>query len=159
MNRWIITFFGAGLLPKAPGTAGSLLATLLLAAIHLLFHPQYWTLQVILLIGLLGISALAVTLGPWAAKHYGRKDPQPFVLDEVAGICLTALFQPMKVVEAEHWWLWAAVFIAFRVFDIIKPPPASQLEKLPEGWGILMDDLAAAVYANIACQVVLRLVI
>jgi len=51
----------------------------------------------------------------------------------------------------------AIAFAAFRVFDIIKPPPVRELEKLPAGWGILMDDLAAAVYANLLCQIFLRL--
>jgi phosphatidylglycerophosphatase A len=49
-------------------------------------------------------------------------------------------------------------FAAFRLFDVTKPPPARQLEHLPAGWGILMDDLAAAVYANLLCQIILRLV-
>jgi phosphatidylglycerophosphatase A len=50
----------------------------------------------------------------------------------------------------------AVAFAAFRLFDVTKPPPARQLEKLPGGWGILLDDLAAAVYANILCQIALR---
>ena len=53
----------------------------------------------------------------------------------------------------------AAAFLAFRIFDITKPPPARQLERLPAGWGILLDDLAAAVYANLVCQVLLRWVL
>jgi phosphatidylglycerophosphatase A len=53
----------------------------------------------------------------------------------------------------------AAAFVAFRIFDITKPPPARQLEALPAGWGILLDDLAAAVYANLACQILLRWVL
>jgi len=51
----------------------------------------------------------------------------------------------------------AAGFLAFRAFDIVKPPPARQMEALPRGWGVLLDDLAAGIYANLACQLVLRL--
>jgi phosphatidylglycerophosphatase A len=65
---------------------------------------------------------------------------------------LTLLLVPMRRCA----WVVLAGFIAFRVFDVTKPPPARQLEKLPEGWGILLDDLAAAVYANLACQVLFR---
>jgi phosphatidylglycerophosphatase A len=98
-------------------------------------------------------GALCVALGGWAQEFLGRKDPGPVVLDEAAGVCLTLLAQPMR-----HWqWAVALAFVAFRVFDITKPPPARQLERLPRGWGILLDDLAAAVYANLVCQGVLRL--
>ena len=60
-----------------------------------------------------------------------------------------------------HYGTWAIVagFAAFRLFDITKPPTARQLEKLPAGWGILADDLAAAVYANLLCQVFLRYIL
>ena len=50
-----------------------------------------------------------------------------------------------------------AAFVAFRLFDIVKPPPAYRLQRLPAGWGILVDDLIAGAYANIVCQLVLRL--
>jgi len=100
-------------------------------------------------------GGLCVALGRWTVEYYGRKDPGSCVLDEAAGICLTALFVPIYTGWREVWAL-LAVFVAFRIFDIVKLPPAKQLERLPYGWGILMDDLAAAVYANLVCQVVLR---
>ena len=77
-----------------------------------------------------------------------------FVLDEVAGICLSNLFLPVVSLKSI-----AMAFVAFRIFDVIKPPPCRQLETLPAGWGILCDDLAAAVYANILCQIVVRMVL
>ncbi len=107
---------------------------------------------------MLGACSLCVMLGPWAAQFYGRKDAQPIVLDEVAGVCLTLVGQRYFSGMKELWPIGMA-FVMFRVFDIIKPPPARQLEKLPEGWGVLLDDLAAAVYANIVCQIVLRMVL
>ena len=153
LRKLIVTFFGSGLSPVAPGTAGSLATAVLLYAAMLL-GPSYAGFQVVLLIGLAVSSALNVALGPFAIAHFGREDPQPMVIDEVAGVCLTALLLPIR--GPHGLWTLVAAFAAFRLFDITKPPPARQLERLPAGWGILCDDLAAAVYANLLCQVVLR---
>jgi len=150
---WIVTFGGAGLLPQAPGTWGSAAAALLVWLIWHWIGPTSWVF--FLLAGLILSCVLCIMLGGWAQDFLGRKDPGPVVLDEVAGICLTLLALPMK-----HPGLAVLVaFVAFRVFDVTKPPPARQLERLPAGWGILLDDLAAAVYANLVCQAVLRWVI
>jgi phosphatidylglycerophosphatase A len=142
--------FGAGLLPGAPGTWGSALTILLLyPLLKFCGNPP-----AVLIAGLILFSVLCVVLGRYAVEDFGSPDPGPFVLDEAAGICLTLLFVP-----APHGWplTLALGFAAFRIFDVTKPPPCRQLEKLPAGWGILMDDLAAAVYANLACQIILRL--
>jgi phosphatidylglycerophosphatase A len=159
-RRWIVTLGGAGMSPVAPGTVGSLVATIALGVIFAACErtagtpsPVVW--NSILIAGVLIYSALCVALGRWATDHYGRKDPWACVLDEGAGICLTGVFLPIYPGWREAWAL-AAIFVAFRVFDILKPPPAKRLERLPYGWGILLDDLAAAVYANLVCQVVLR---
>jgi phosphatidylglycerophosphatase A len=159
-KRWFVTLGGSGMSPVAPGTMGSLAATALLAGIIWIFRRTHAPLSpitwnAILLAGILLYGALCVALGQWATQYYGRKDPGACVLDEGAGICLTALFVPLYADRRELWAL-LAIFIAFRIFDILKPPPARQLERLPYGWGILLDDLAAAVYANIACQLILR---
>jgi phosphatidylglycerophosphatase A len=159
-RRWFVTLGGSGMSPFAPGTFGSLAAVIILGAI--LFGARAaaapltssaW--NIILAAGILIYGALCVALGKWATEYYGRKDPGSCVLDEGAGICLTALFLPIYPGWRELWAL-LAVFIAFRIFDIVKLPPAKQLERLPYGWGILLDDLAAAVYANIVCQATLR---
>ena len=159
-RRWFVTLGGSGMSPVAPGTVGSLAATALLASIVLGFRrtqtpltPLMW--NAILVAGILIYGASCVALGQWATEYYGRKDPGSCVLDEGAGICSTALFLRLYPDRREYWAL-LAVFVAFRIFDILKPPPAKQLERLPYGWGILLDDLAAAVYANIACQLLLR---
>jgi phosphatidylglycerophosphatase A len=158
MRQLLITFFYTGLSPVAPGTVGSLAASLLLYGILSLAQPSFANWQWVLISGLLLACVLSVALGKWAVRHYHRKDPQMFVLDEVAGICLTNLLLPLKAgLHGSETILIA--FIAFRIFDIIKPPPARQLEKLPAGWGILLDDLAAGVYASIGCQIVLRLIL
>src|SRR3954469_6376131 len=154
MRLWIVTFFGAGKSPVAPGTVGSLATAVLLYLLHLKFSLPLPFLVVVLVL-LLASSTAAVMLRPWAIQHFGRKDPGPFVLDEVAGVCLTMLFLP-SFQDHRELWVVVTAFIAFRIFDIWKPPPCPQLEKLPAGWGILADDLMAAVYANILSQLVVR---
>jgi phosphatidylglycerophosphatase A len=151
VRRFLATFAGAGLLPVAPGTWGSA-ATVLVLYVLVIFGGNP---QAIFLGGLLIFSVLAVAIGNHAETDFGRKDPGPFVLDESAGICLTLLLLP-----APHGWAitFLAAFAAFRLFDTTKPPPARQLENLPGGWGILADDLAAAIYANVLCQIALRLI-
>ena len=153
-RKLTVTFLGSGLSPIAPGTAGSLAAAIGLYAVAL-SGPSFWAWQLVLLVGLIASSVLMVALGPWIEGYFGRKDPQAVVLDEVAGICLTALLLPLRGPHGIVTLL--AVFAAFRLFDVTKPPPARQLERLPAGWGILCDDLAAAVYANLVCQLGLRL--
>ncbi len=147
--------------PVAPGTAGSLAAilvlSLLFAAIHHYAPPAqiYPLWQAALLLGLLTSCIFSVYLGPWAIHHYQCDDPSCFVLDEVAGICLSLFALPMY----NGWTQLIVLFVAFtlfRLFDILKPPPVRQLERLPLGWGILMDDLAAGVYANILGQILIR---
>ena len=162
-RRWVVTLGGAGVSPVGPGTVGSLVTTLLLGAFLYglmsrggTVSPVTW--NVILVGGIFLFGGLCVGLGRWTADHFGRKDPGQCVLDEAAGICLTALFVPIYPGWRAAWAL-VAVFAAFRVFDILKPPPAKRLERLPGGWGILVDDLAAAVYANAVCQVIVRWVI
>lgn len=159
MRRWIVTFGGSGLSPLAPGTAGSAAAAALLLVLYALLSGgtqvpvgwfSLWCLGAVLASGL-----LCLWLGRWAIAHFGRSDPPSLVIDEVAGLCLTMIALPTFA----GWQQWRAVlvaFVAFRIFDIVKPPPIRTLERLPHGWGILADDLGAAVYANVLCQVVLR---
>jgi phosphatidylglycerophosphatase A len=146
---WLITLGGSGLLRPAPGTWGSLAATIALCVVHTFTTSFFWPFA--LLVGLLICSIINVAFGRWIEAYFGKEDPGPCVIDEGAGICLTLMGQPML-----HPWLtFLLAFAAFRLFDIIKPPPARQLEELPRGWGILMDDLAAAIYANILCHLLL----
>jgi len=157
-----VTVGGSGLSPIAPGTVGSLATVALLAAawwgIDATFGhpPTFWTWNALLIGGILFFSTLCVALGPWTAAYFARKDPGSCVLDEAAGICLTALFLPI-LPSWKQAWVFLAIFAAFRIFDILKPPPAKALEKFPQGWGILLDDLMAAIYANVLCQIVIRM--
>jgi phosphatidylglycerophosphatase A len=137
MNRLgvaIATAFGLGYAPIAPGTAGSAGGVL----IYLL--TASWSFQSQLL-----LAAAVTAVGVWACfvatKHFGRKDPGHAVVDEVAGQLVTMLGTGAS-------WKGAIIgFLLFRVFDIIKPPPARQLEALPGGWGIMADDIMAALYS------------
>jgi phosphatidylglycerophosphatase A len=141
---------GSGYSPVAPGTAGSLLAMLLFYPIRSFFTEHF---------GLIGILIIMVTviIGIWSAniieKILGKKDPGLVVIDEVAGQWLTYLWVPFT------WWGWIAGFFLFRLFDIVKPTPARQLENIKGGRGIMFDDLAAGVYANILLQIGVRLFI
>ncbi len=146
---------GVGYLP-ASGTFASLLTCLLLWPLLAWGNPL--SQLAVAIGGTILFSVLNVGLAPWAIVEFGDKDPGRFVLDEAAGICLTILLLPAR----SGWDVGinlAAAFLAFRVFDITKPPPCKRLEHLPLGWGIFCDDLMAAVYANLVCQVILRWVV
>jgi phosphatidylglycerophosphatase A len=167
IRRLGMTAFGLGLAPIASGTFGS--AGAIVVAAGAIALQRAAGLPVILLdAAWLVLMLLAcwgcVAWGPWAVEHYGARsrkkgDPSAVVLDECAGQWLALLVLPMS----GGWMHVAAVltmqFFFFRLFDVIKPPPARQLEKLPAGWGILFDDLAAAVYANLVGQLVFRVLL
>jgi len=142
------TFFGAGRIEPAPGTWGSLCAILAWVIVARV-TPETWKPEVL---GILILAAIAIGI-PAATRlcrASGIKDPQFVVIDEVAGQWITLLFAPVT------WKTVAMGFILFRGFDIVKPPPVRQLEKLPEGAGIVADDLAAGVYALVILQVLLH---
>ncbi len=112
-----------------------------------------------LVAGVLGSSWFSVRLGGWAIARFGRSDPRPFVLDEFAGQWTALLALPVSYHAGGGSVAWVAgvSFLLFRVFDVLKPPPARQAESLPAGWGILIDDLVAGLYANLVGQVLWRL--
>lgn len=111
--------------------------------------PEKWQPGILAL-----LIAVAVAFGIPAAtricRSAGIKDPQFVVIDEVAGQWITLLFAPVT------WKSVAVGFILFRGFDIVKPPPVRQLERLPEGTGIVADDIAAGIYALAIMQLLLR---
>ena len=140
-NRFAIllaTWFGCGLSPKAPGTVGSLAAALIGILLYEKAGFAWWHFLV--------LAALFFAPATWAAGVTARvmklKDPQIVVIDEVLG-------QWIAFVAAGrfHWAGYLAAFALFRLFDIWKPPPVRQLERLPGGLGINMDDVMAGVYA------------
>ena len=133
------TFFGIGRLHPGPGTWGSAATVLLWSAIAYGLTPALRTslaFTLVVLVVLIGIpAATRVALGS------GVKDPQFVVIDEVAGQLIALIGVPFG------WKTFLAGFILFRGFDILKPPPVRQLEALPEGTGIVVDDVAAGLYA------------
>jgi len=139
MNRLAVllaTSLGAGYFPVAPGTAGSAVGVV----IYLLTRHRSAPEQ----IGLLAvISVVGIWAASVAARHFGRDDPGPVVIDEVAGQLLTLLLTGVGGGGA------IVGFFLFRVLDIFKPWPARQFESLHGGLGIMADDLMVAVYGNL----------
>jgi len=133
----VATWFGCGYAPKGPGTAGSLAAL----AIAWLLH----TYAGVSSIGLAWLALLLAIPGIWAADVVARvnraKDPQIVVVDEVVGQWMT-----LAGATALNWKSWLLAFVLFRLFDIWKPPPVRQLERLPGGLGIVADDAMAGIY-------------
>ncbi len=137
----IATFFGAGLGRPGPGTWGSIAALLLWSAVAWLFHPTPKGLLLVVFIGIVLSITSGVPAASIAARESGRHDPQFVVIDEVAGQWIALIGSPA---DFRHGII---ALILFRLFDITKPFPARQLERLPEGWGIVFDDVAAGLYA------------
>jgi phosphatidylglycerophosphatase A len=157
-----ITVLGAGFAPFASGTWGSAFAIVLFAPIWLgaraLAAPQF-LVELALVAGIVVASWLSVRWGGWAIARFGSSDPKQFTLDEFAGQWVALLLLPIGL-HADVWsalCLAASQFFFFRLFDVIKPPPARQAESLPAGWGILTDDLFAGLYANLVGQLLWRL--
>ena len=136
----IATFFGAGLLKPGPGTWGSVAAVLLWAAYAWLAHPSPLTLLIALLIGIALTLVFGVPAATIVERESGRHDPGFVVIDEVAGQWIALLFCPV------NWRHALIALVLFRLFDITKPFPVRRLERLPAGWGIVFDDVAAPLY-------------
>lgn len=134
----LATWFGSGLLPKAPGTWGSLAAL-----------PFAWVIQTAGgQIALLVAAGIAFLVGIWAAERMAReigiKDPGIVVIDEVAGQWLALAFAPLSI------WTYVAGFVLFRIADITKPWPASLADRRVQGGlGIMLDDVIAGLYAGL----------
>lgn len=144
----VATFFGAGRMKPGPGTWGSAAALLSWNAVARFVAPAALPYAA-------GAYALAATVvgipaATRVANANGKKDPSKVVIDEVAGQMVTLIGAPLT------WKAQLAGFILFRAFDILKPPPVRQLERLPDGTGIVVDDLGAGVYALICLQLALH---
>jgi phosphatidylglycerophosphatase A len=140
----VATVGGVGYAPVAPGTFGTAAG---LAIWWVLPHTLVFQLVAIVVLFLLGAWS-----GTVAEVHFGKTDPGHVVLDEVLGMFITLLANPVG------WRGAMAGFLLFRLFDIVKPPPARSLERLPGGSGIMADDAMAAVYANLVLRLALALV-
>ncbi len=140
--RLLATGFGSGYAPVAPGTAGSAVGLLL-----------FWPLASLPGPGQIVACAAVFVLGAYAstrlARELGQKDPGRAVVDEIVGMWVTLAGLPFGPVTA------LLGFVLFRVMDVVKPWPARALERLPDGWGIMADDVAAGVYAHLMLRVTL----
>lgn len=144
------TFFGAGLLKPGPGTYGSIAALLLwYGAAHAL-NPSPLALAIGTAIAAIIVTLIGIPAATIVARESGRKDPGHVVVDEAAGQLIALIAIPAD-------WRHAALsLLLFRLFDILKPPPIRQFERLPEGTGIMLDDIAAGLFA-LACAQLARI--
>ena len=146
--RAFVTGVGVGYLPIAPGTWGSLAALLLVFTVHWLF-PLHEMVVLGSLVALLTFPA--VVFSTRFSRSEGDPDPSKIVIDEILGQMLCLLFVPVSAVSL------GAGFFLFRFFDIWKPFPVRNSEKLPGGMGIVCDDLIAGVYAGLCLKVLIWL--
>ena len=136
---------GLGLSPVAPGSFGALLGVLYTIAAFTLLGVEARVYAIAA--GLLAVAAANHWLTPWAVDYWKDEDPRHFVLDEVAGYLVVPLLLP----QASLWQVGLWGFLLFRVFDVVKIPPARQIDRHWHGpWGILMDDLVSGAYAAAA---------
>lgn len=152
--RTLIIFVASGAfvgyVPVIPGTAGSVLGLFLVRFAALASIWRYAPIRFLVLFGV--VLVVACSVANYAERMLGEADAPAIVLDEILGMVATMLG------NATTWpWLIAG-FTLFRLFDIIKPWPASWFDRMSGGTGVMLDDLAAACYANITLQVLQRIV-
>lgn len=140
--KHVLTFLAtgcySGYLPLAPGTWGSMVGVAL-----------YWGISGLPPLSYAAAAVAFIFLSIWAAEHarriFGEEDPSRVVIDEIAGYLVAMAFHEPSL------YIMIAAFIVFRIFDVIKPPPARWMERrLPGGIGIVMDDVMAGIYTNLA---------
>ncbi|MBZ5570747.1 MAG: phosphatidylglycerophosphatase A [Acidobacteriia bacterium] len=144
----VATFFGSGRLRPGPGTWGSLATVLLWWLLTRWITPNWQSGAAIALAAL--VTLVGIPAATQVSRASGLKDPQFVVIDEVAGQLTALIAVPVS------WKSLLLGFILFRGFDIVKPPPVRQLERLSEGYGIVLDDVAAGIYALVVMQVALH---
>lgn len=134
-----------GFLPVMPGTWGTFASIPMV----ILVHKSGAVLQ---LISAVFFVVLAVWIAGKAEVLLATRDARPIVIDEMAGFVVSLIWLPLSLLTV------SLGFVLFRLFDIVKPPPIGSLEKrLPSGWGVVMDDILAGVYANISLRIFLIL--
>lgn len=141
--KFTTSFFYLGHSPFMPGTLGSL-AGLLIYFVVKDKLPIY-------IFSVLFLFALGILFSSEAERIYKRKDAQMIVIDEACGMMLSLLLVPY------NFWVVVLGFILFRIFDIVKPPPAKAIEKFSGAFGVMFDDIIVAIYTNFILQVVCRI--
>jgi phosphatidylglycerophosphatase A len=146
---FIVTGAYVGYVPFAPGTAGSALGLIL---VRFALAPAWnrWPATFLVLFVIMFGARCVLSAG--AERILGQPDSSIIVLDEILGMVATMFLNPIG-------WPWLlAGFVLFRLFDIIKPWPAAQFDRMHGGAGVMLDDLAAGIYANIILQVLRRII-
>ena len=161
LRKLIVTGLGTGYLRPAPGTWGSAGACALFLLLLWIFGPTSWILSGSMAVVVIVATVGCIGLGDFTEKTFGKKDPSYCTLDEWAGQAVTLINLPLGLAGDWKMHLLAVgvAFVAFRIFDIIKPPPARQAEMLSKGLGVVADDIIAGVYANIASLLILKLAV
>lgn len=140
MNKILVmiaTFFNVGKFPLAPGTLASFITTIVFYLVNVHLKPSiYEQIATIVVLFIIGIPAASAS-----EKHFQKKDPGQCVIDEVPGQMISLLFVPYSV------GLYAAGFFLFRFFDIFKPFPVKQADRIKGGFGVMFDDILAGLYA------------
>ena len=168
----VVTFFGSGMSPKAPGTMGSLAAAIVAYPMAIFFQSHLGQDEVLYIGGtnfgiFISLTFLAAALFVFfaaipfvekAMKDTGTEDPGWIVIDEVCGIFMALAFVPCEVIIHSPWIL-ALAFGLFRFFDILKPLGIHKMEKLPGAWGVMADDLLGGIYAGIILSITLTLIV
>lgn len=144
----IATFGGVGRLRPGPGTWGSAAAVLMWWLLTR-WVPATWQPATVICLALAAVLA-GIPAATRVARASGLKDPQFVVIDEVAGQLIAFIAVPLS------WKSLLLGFILFRGFDMVKPPPIRSLEHLPEGTGIVIDDVGAGLYALAVMQLLLH---
>ena len=137
------TSLGIGYIGKGAGTVAAVACSI---CWYLAYRNGYQPVPSLI------ITVLITILGIWSSNVVSKiwgKDPARVVIDEVAGMCISLLFLPVTLKYV------IAALILFRFFDIVKPLFIRKIEKLPGGWGIMLDDVVAGIYTNILLQAVL----
>ncbi|MHC4812771.1 MAG: phosphatidylglycerophosphatase A family protein [Planctomycetota bacterium] len=149
----LITGFGTGLAPVASGTFGTIPAVVLAVVLQIWWQgPQ---LALILFVLAAVLLALGCSTSGFVERIFEGKDPGAFVLDEIVGYLLALGMIALVMKQGPSPWAHAWCFLLFRAFDVLKLPPADRLEEVPGAFGIMLDDVAAGVYAG-CCLLVMH---
>lgn len=144
LYKFLLSGFGTGWLPVAPGTWGAAAAALLVWPLTFL-TPSAFSLELtVLILAFTWIGAIGSNM---VADEWGE-DPGQTVIDEMVGMWIAVLGLPVD------WRYWLAAFLLFRLFDIFKPAGIRRLERIEGGWGVMLDDVMAGAYSNLLLRIV-----
>ncbi len=144
MNYFVLLFatgFGVGFCPIVPGTMGTLVAIPLYYFLSPISSPLYE-------LTLTAFFFFSSWISGKAEDYWGKKDDRRIVIDEIMGFLITLLWIPKSALSI------LIGFFLFRIFDILKPPPIRRLEGVKGGFGVVLDDVLAGIYANIVLQII-----